>query len=199
MIENMATMEIDLGLPLSALHREKKVRIDFLPVLLGLRWRREDLYRRIESRPGADPTAPGADPGAPQGDAALGDIAGAGGAPPMGGGGGGAAIPVTKADQASEVKDAIAKGESVAAARELMEMRHYLKLLERKKELLEELQEIREKKKEELELFSHVANPEYRGFFRVQILPPEQIEITNEGTLIDGPTIYYKPPEDQKY
>ena len=148
--------------------------------------------------PGADPTAPGADPGAPQGDAALGDIAGAGGAPPMGGGGGGAAIPVTKADQASEVKDAIAKGESVAAARELMEMRHYLKLLERKKELLEELQEIREKKKEELELFSHVANPEYRGFFRVQILPPEQIEITNEGTLIDGPTIYYKPPEDQK-
>ena len=38
------------GLPLSALHREKKVRIDFLPVLLGLRWRREDLYRRIESR-----------------------------------------------------------------------------------------------------------------------------------------------------
>jgi hypothetical protein len=145
------------------------------------------------------------DPGAPQGDAALGDIAGAGGdmgggaGAPAGGGGGGAPIPVsTGADQASEVKDAIAKGESVAAARELMEMRHYLKLLDRKKEMLEELQEIREKKKEELELFGHICNHDYRGFFRVQILPPEQIEITNEGTLIDGPTIYYKPPEDQK-
>jgi hypothetical protein len=145
----------------------------------------------------ADPNAPGAvDPGAPQGDAALGDIAGGGGAP-MGGGGGGAPIPVAQG-QASEVKDAIAKGESIAAARELMEMRHYLKLLERKKELLEELKKIREDKKEELELFGHLVNPEYRGFFRVQILPPEQIEIANEGTLIDGPTIYYKPPEDQK-
>lgn len=145
------------------------------------------------------------DPGAPQGDAALGDIEGAapgedlGGGAPMGGGGGGSPIPAgTSPDQASEVKDAIAKGESIAAARELMEMRHYLKLLDRKKELLEELQEIREKKQEELELFSHITNHDYHGFFRVQILPPEQIEITNEGTLIDGPTIYYKPPEDQK-
>ena len=160
----------------------------------------------ITDVPAADAETP-LDPGAPQGDAALGDIAGAGGAEggggaaPMGGGGGGGGAPIpvgTSADQASEVKDAIAKGESVAAARELMEMRHYLKLLDRKKELLEELQEIREKKKEELELFTHVCNHDYRGFFRVQILPPEQIEITNEGTLIDGPTIYYKPPEDQK-
>ncbi len=154
--------------------------------------------------PAADAETP-VDPGAPQGDTALGDIAGAGdaggggGAPMGGGGGGGAPIPVsTSADQGSEVKDAIAKGESVAAARELMEMNHYLKLLDRKKEMLEELQEIREKKKEELELFGHICNHDYRGFFRVQILPPEQIEITNEGTLIDGPTIYYKPPEDQK-
>lgn len=150
------------------------------------------------------------DEGAPQGDAALGDIAGAGGpegdlggaggGAPMGGGGGGPidAGAGTPADIASEVKDAIAKGESLQAARELMELRHYLKLLERKKELLEELQEIREKKKEELELFSHVTNHKYRGFYRMQILPPEQIEIANEGTLVDGPTIYYKPPEDQK-
>ena len=162
--------------------------------------------------PGVDPVtdAPEAmDEGAPQGDAALGDIQGMGDAPeggemggagaPAGGGGGGAPIGVgTPSDMAGDVKDAIAKGESISAARELMELRHYLKLLDRKKELLEELQEIREKKKEELELFSHVTNHKYRGFFRVQVLPPEQIEIANEGTLIDGPTIYYKPPEDQK-
>src|SRR6202034_374681 len=60
------------------------------------------------------------------------------------------------------------------------------------------LKEIRDKKKEELELFSHVTNKEYDGPDRIQILPPEQMEITNEGTLVDGPTIYYKPPEQQK-
>jgi hypothetical protein len=161
------------------------------------------------SDPAVDPItdAPEAmDEGAPQGDAGLGDIqgmgapGGGGGTPDIGGGGGGGgSIGMgTPADMASDVKDAIAKGESISAARELMELRHYLKLLERKKELLEELQEIREKKKEELELFSHVTNHKYRGFYRVQVLPPEQIEIANEGTLIDGPTIYYKPPEDQK-
>src|SRR5208283_5983520 len=39
---------------------------------------------------------------------------------------------------------------------------------------------------------------DYEGPDRIQILPPEQIEITNEGTMVDGPTIYYKPPEAQK-
>ena len=79
-----------------------------------------------------------------------------------------------------------------------MEAKHLLRLLERKKELLLELQEIRRKKKQETELFGHVVNPEYNGPERIQILPPEQMEITNEGTLVDGPTLYYKPPEQQK-
>ena len=89
-------------------------------------------------------------------------------------------------------------GASISAQRELMEMKHLLKLLEKKKELLEELKDIREKKQEEMELFSHIENKDYRGPDRIQILPPEQIEITNEGTMVDGPTIYYKPPEAQK-
>lgn len=38
------------GMPLSTLHREKKVRVGFVPLLFGLRWKRGDLYRRIESR-----------------------------------------------------------------------------------------------------------------------------------------------------
>jgi hypothetical protein len=151
-------------------------------------------------KPGADPNvepAPGSE-GAPQGPDGMADVdvpGGGAGVPPMGGGGGGA---VTPADLGGEVKDAVALGVSIDEQRELMEMRHYLKLLERKKQLLEELQELREKRKEELELFSHVTNPNYRGFFRIQILPPEQMEMSNEGTLEDGPTIYYKPPEAQK-
>jgi hypothetical protein len=145
--------------------------------------------------------------GAPLGEAGLGDVAGAdpaamgadpaamGGAmPPMGGGGGMAVSP----DMAGEAQSAIAMGVSVTSQRELMELKHYLRLLERKKELLEELKEIREKKEEELELFSHVVNREYDGPTRIQILPPEQIEISNQGTMEDGPTIFYKPPEQQK-
>lgn len=38
------------GRPLSSLHHEKKVRIDFHPVFFGLEWRREALYKRIEMR-----------------------------------------------------------------------------------------------------------------------------------------------------
>ncbi len=153
--------------------------------------------------PGADAPidAPAGDPaggeGAPLGEGGLGDVDMGGGAPPMGGGGGGGG-PITPAGAAPGVKDAIAMGATISAQRELMEMRHLLKLLEKKKELLEELKEIREKKKEELELFSHIENKDYEGPDRIQILPPEQIEITNEGTMVDGPTIYYKPPEAQK-
>ncbi len=146
---------------------------------------------------GGDPTAPGGE-GAPMGPGGMADVdvpEGGAGAPPPGGGGGTA---VTPADLAGEAKDAVALGVSIDEQRELMQMRHYLKLLERKKQLLEELQELREKRKEELELFGHIVNPKYKGFFRIQILPPEQMEMSNEGTLEEGPTIYYKPPEAQK-
>jgi hypothetical protein len=151
--------------------------------------------------PGA-PGTPGTDPGAPLGDPGLGDIAGAdegmgGGMPPMGGGGGGGGMGIP-GEMAGEAQNAIAAGVSITAQRELMEMKHLLRLLEKKKELLEDLKEIREKKREELELFSHVTNKDYDGPARCQILPPEQMEIVNEGQMEDGPTIYYKPPEAQK-
>lgn len=149
-------------------------------------------------QPGAAPPGePGAE-GAPLGDAGLGAIDGAGGGggiPMGGGGGGGMGIPP---DMAGDAQNAIAAGASITAQRELMEMRHYLKLLEKQKELLEELRDIREKKEEELELFSHVTNKDYDGPNKIQILPPEQMEIANEGQMEDGPTIYYKPPEGQK-
>ena len=163
---------------------------------------------------GAPPGAEGGDPaagaapggeGAPMGDPALGDVEGmpggdmggdmGGGAPMGGGGGGGMGVP---ADMAGDAQNAIAAGASITAQRELMEMKHLLRLLEKKKELLEELKEIREKKREELELFAHVTNKDYDGPAKIQILPPEQMEIANEGQMEDGPTIYYKPPEEQK-
>lgn len=157
--------------------------------------------------PGSDAAALGAE-GAPLGDAGLGDIAGAdpmgdgmggdmgAGAPMGGGGGGGMSIP---GDMAGEAQGAIAMGVSVSAQRELMELKHYLRLLERKKELLEELKDIRDDREEEMELFQHVVNKDYDGPTRIQILPPEQIDIANEGTMEGGgPAIYYKPPEAQK-
>jgi hypothetical protein len=80
-----------------------------------------------------------------------------------------------------------------------MELKHYLKLLKKKKELLEELKDRSKQRGEELELFSHVVNPDYFGIDRIRTLPPEQIEIKNDGEMEgDGPSIYYKPPEQQK-
>lgn len=164
---------------------------------------------------GEDVTPVEGDEGAPMGDAGLegmddgmgGDLGedmggGGGGMPPMGMGGGGGgfggggeSIP---ADMSGDVKDAIARGSSMSAQRELMEMRHYLKLLQRKKELLEELKEVRESKKQEMELFSHVTNKDYDGPSRVKVLPPEQITIEADGGLGDDPIIFYKPPAKQK-
>ena len=138
---------------------------------------------------------PGAE-GDPLGDAGLGDIAGGGGGGGFGGGGGGGMG--IDPSMAGDAQGAIAAGASIEAQRELMEMKHLLRLLDKKKELLEELKEIRDKKKEELELFSHVTNKDYDGPAKIQILPPEQMEIANEGQMEDGPTIYYKPPEEQK-
>src|SRR5271154_6693245 len=149
--------------------------------------------------PGGAPIDPTAGPGAegdPLGDAGLGDIAGGGGGG-FGGGGGGGGMGIAP-EMAGDAQGAIAAGASIEAQRELMEMKHLLRLLDKKKELLEELKEIREKKKEELELFSHVTNKDYDGPAKIQILPPEQMEIANEGQMEDGPTIYYKPPEEQK-
>jgi hypothetical protein len=151
-----------------------------------------------------DPGVGGAGEGAPLGDAGLDDIAGmgdVGGAPPPAGGGGGgmgggAAMPPDNTQQS--VEEALAMGASAKAQRELLEMKHLLKLLNKKKELLEELQEIREKKKQQLELFSHITNLEYAGFDRIQVLPPEQIEVANQGMISDDPVIYFKPPENQK-
>jgi hypothetical protein len=142
--------------------------------------------------------------GAPLGPEGLDDIAGAGdlgGAPPTGGGGGmgGGGGAMTAPDGTEQsVQEALAMGASAKAQRELLEMKHLLKLLNKKKELLEELQEIREKKRQQLELFSHIANMDYAGFDRIQVLPPEQIELANQGMISDDPVIYFKPPENQK-
>ena len=124
-----------------------------------------------------------------------------GGMPPMGGGGGGGfpmGGPETPPDQTGEVQQAIAQGSSITKQKELLEMKRYLKLLEKKKQVLEELKEIREKRHEEEELFSHVSNPDYEGFNKIQVLPPEQIELEAGDGMTDGPTIFYKPLEKQK-
>jgi hypothetical protein len=177
--------------------------------------------------PPADPTPPGgadAPPaggeGAPLGDAGLEGVAGmdhaaggmpgdemggdlggdlGGGLPPMGGGGGGGfGGPTTPPDAMGDVQNAIAQGSTIKKQQELLEMKRYIKLLEKKKQVLEELQELRKQRKIEEELFSHIENKDYEGFNKVQILPPEQIELEAGDGMTDGPTIFYKPLEKQK-
>jgi hypothetical protein len=135
--------------------------------------------------------------GAPMGGGGAEGVMGDDGGPiPSGGGGGGGGG--VSADEVGG-SPAMAIGQSVARQRELMELKHYLKLLKKKKELLEELKEVSKQRGEELELFSHVVNPDYLGVDRIRTLPPEQIEVKNDGEMEgDGPSIYYKPPEQQK-
>jgi hypothetical protein len=162
--------------------------------------------------PGDAPAAP-VDEGAPAGEAGtegvegggggdLGDEMGGAGAPLAGGGGGGGGLgggPPVSGDQLQSVEQVLNTAEGLKKQQEIMEMRRYLRLLEKKKTLLEELKDLREKKRQELELFSHITNHEYDGFDKIQVLPPEQIEIAEENrTITAGPEIFYKPPETQK-
>jgi len=176
---------------------------------------------QVTAAPAAPPVPPGgadappAGEGAPMGDAGLegveglpmdtpgpgmGDMDMGGGLPPppMGGGGGFPAEPGTPPDQLGAVQQAISQGSSIGKQHELLELKRYLKLLEKKKRVLEELQEIKKKRKEEEELFSHVTNKDYEGFDKIQVLPPEQMELEAADGMTDGPIVFYKPLEKQK-
>lgn len=157
--------------------------------------------------PGDAPTPGGADAGAPLGPEGAAGVEGVGGddlgggAPPPGGGGiGGAPIaPPVREDELGKVSEILQTAEGLRKQQEIMALRRLLKLLERKKGLLQELKEVREKKKKQLELFAHITNHDYDGFDKIQIIAPEQIEIAEERrTISAGPEIYYKPPETQK-
>ena len=167
---------------------------------------------------GADDAPPPGGEGAPLGDAGLEGVAGVdsmteggmlgddmggdlgGGPPPMGGGGGGGGFgePTTSLDAVGSVQDAIAQGSTIKKQQELLEIKRYIKLLEKKKTILEELKEIREKRRIEEELFSHLENEDYEGFDKIQVLPPEQIELEAGTGMTDGATIFYKPLGKQK-
>jgi hypothetical protein len=152
-----------------------------------------------EDETSADEDAEGVDEGAPLGEGGMDDIS----LPPSSGGfsgggfsgGGGLGGGSSEAD---ETKNALAMAGDIEHQRALMEAKHYLKLLEKKEELLNELLEIRKQKNEEEELFGHVTNSDYEGFEQIQVLPPEQIEISNEGGLGESPEYWYKPPENTK-
>jgi len=132
---------------------------------------------------GADADAPG-DTGAP------------GGGAPMGGGGGGGFG--GGGDLPDRTQEAIETADQAKQQAEIMQLKRLLRLLNKKKELLEELRDLKMKKHKEKELFGHICNKEYMGFERIQILPPEQVEIKNDGQLGESVEIYYKPADNQK-
>lgn len=135
--------------------------------------------------PGADPLA---DPGmGGEGGDLGGDLGG--GLPPMGGGGGlGGGMGM----------DEMGGEQPQVESEHIVNLRRYLKLLERKKELLEELRALKEEKKQEWELFSHVVNKDYFGPDRIVLLPPDVVEIRRDKRFNSEATICYKPSEEQK-
>jgi hypothetical protein len=152
---------------------------------------------------GPAPGSPDAPPmdGAPEGDMG-GDMGGDGGFggpdPGFGGGGGGGGFgggPSISAEEVDSAKQALTLGEQSMRDQEANELKHVIHLLERKKELLEELQELVEKRQMEKEIFDHVTNEEYEGFEKVQMLAPEQVTLEQkDGNL----QILYKPTAEER-
>lgn len=81
---------------------------------------------------------------------------------------------------------------------ETLKLETSVRLLQKKKQLLEELETLHEIRKNDYELFSHLSNKDYMGFDKIQLLPPENVEIKKGSTFGSEPTIFYKPPEDSK-
>ena len=122
----------------------------------------------------------------------LGDIGSDSGGSSLGGGG---LLPPPEpmmGDEMGEVDPALLED------KETRDLKKYLSLLKKKKDLLEELKNIREARANDIELFKHIENKDYTGFDRIQLLPPENIEIRKSEVFGQDSTIYYKPPEDQK-
>jgi hypothetical protein len=81
---------------------------------------------------------------------------------------------------------------------EIADLQKLLVLLEKKKELLSELKVIREAREHEYELFSHIVNKDYSGWSRIQMIPPDRVEIRRDARFGDGPVVFYEPSEFQK-
>lgn len=136
----------------------------------------------------------GMEPGLEGGD--IGDMGGMGAAPPMGGGGGGIGGPSIPGEMAGAAENAVAVADDARRLRHINDLQRVIHLLEKKKELLEQLQDIAEQRKLEKEIFSHVVNEEFEGFEKIQILQPERIELDNPNG--EGLQIHYKPSETEK-
>lgn len=158
--------------------------------------------------PAAEDVDTGGDEGLPPpGDDAMGgadigdedfgdeDFGGGGIHPPSGGGGfGGGGMDMGLDDTGTGLDEDMEPPKD----EETRQMEKVIKLLQRKKELLEELEALHEVRKNDFELFSHLTNKHYMGFDRIKLLPPENVEIKKSSTFGSGPTIFYKPPEDAK-
>lgn len=81
---------------------------------------------------------------------------------------------------------------------EVANLQKLLKLLERKKELLEELKAIRETREHEYELFSHIVNKDYDGWSGIKMIPPDRVEVRRDPRFGEGPVVFYEPSDAQK-
>jgi hypothetical protein len=81
---------------------------------------------------------------------------------------------------------------------DIAELQKLVSLLEKKKELLSELKELRETREHEYELFSHIVNKDYNGWSKIQMIPPDRVEIRRDPRFGEGPIVFYEPSEIQK-
>jgi hypothetical protein len=147
----------------------------------------------------ADSPTPDADTGEVMGEEAPGGgvLDDLGGEEDFGGSGGGLKPSPMMGDGMSLGDDSMGM-EPPPEDKETRDLKRYIRMLEKKKKLLEEMQSLQETRKNDFEVFSHLTNISYSGFDKIQLLPPEQIEIKKSKEFGAGTTVYYKPPDDAK-
>lgn len=173
----------------------------------------EDTHKKADppaDTPAPDTTpAPGGDAPAPDGgDAITGDEPIGGDSPegvddfggdspdlsgPLPSGTSGGGNPLAGTPLGDQVDEAMQQD---VADPEIVQMKKYLKLLKQQQELLEELKTLKENRAKDLEIFAHMINKDYLGFDKIQLLPPESVEIQVDP--MEGPQVFFKPSERQK-
>lgn len=170
-----------------------------------LRKRAKLVTRKVAEEPADAPTPDTGNDSAPEdsgpsleSDAPSGGDLGGGGSMLDTGGGpsGGGLLPPPEPMMGDEMMEGM--DPALMEDKETRDLKKYLSLLKKKKELLEELKSVRDARANDIELFKHLDNKDYSGFDRIQLLPPENIEIRKSEVFGQDSSIFYKPPEDQK-
>lgn len=106
---------------------------------------------------------------------------------------------VTKDDVDSAVGEELDITMDDESFNEASDTKELIHRLEEKKELLEELRQVKEEHQRDVESFQNLTNKKFKGWDKIRMIPPERVEIVRDGKGFEGgPSYMYEPSADQK-